>query len=281
MLWTVQLGASFGLTTVWNVAFNGIPILVTIFKGLSDLLLALLSYQIQNRWVFVTHEHNRLHFWGAFFEFCRSFYNVFKPKYRSFVYPHESKPCVYVCRHLDLHGPKKVAQSFTFSVHMFVLNYFVSFKRCYKQYSEYTFTKRYGKKVTLFAKFKAFFAALFVVPLVKSTKPISVFRGGSDSLVTFRQAMKYLDKKENLIVFPDVDYTASNEKKGEIYSGFLYIDKLYHKKYNEHIDFVVINVNDEKKIIENLGKVSFNDDEPYEIQSKKVAEEIRNLLMNT
>lgn len=286
-LWAVQLGASYGILTLWTVLFENLTVtepaftlLLTLCKGLSDLILAMFSYQIQSRWVFVTHEHNRLHFWGPFFRFSRRIVNMFKPKYRSFVYPDEKKPCIYVSRHLNLHGPFKIAQSFEFSVHMFVLNYFVNFKKCYKQYSTYTFTARHGKKIGLWAKIKSFFAALYVVPLVRSTRPVCVYRGGSDSLATFRQSMAYLEKGENLMVFPDIDYTADENKASDIYSGFLFLDKLYFKKFGEHITFVAISVNDTKRTIEELGRVSFVGDESFEDEMPKVAEKLKELLMN-
>ena len=278
-LWTAQLGLSYGLTVVWNHAFNGIPILVTLFKGLCDLLVALLSYQIQNRWVFVKREHDRLHFWGPFFGFTRTLFNIFKPKYRSFVYPDEKKPCIYVTRHLNLHGPIKVAQSFNFSVHFFVLNYFVDFKKCFKQYNEYTFTARYGKNKSIWSRIKAFFAALYVVPLVRSSKPVTVYRGGNDSIKTFKQAFSFLDKGENLIVFPDKDYTADKDTESEIYSGFLFIDKVYFKKYGEHIDFVVIDVNDEKQTITEVGRTCFKGDMNFNDEMPIISEQIRVLLM--
>lgn len=279
-LWLVQLGASFGLATVWNAAFDGVPILVTIFKGMSDLVLALFSYQIQNRWVFVSSERNRLHFWGSMVGFTKSISNICKPDYRCFVYPDDEKPSVYVCRHLNLHGPITMVRSLGFSVHMFVLNYFVNFKKCYNQYSTYTFSARNGKKANLWIKIKSFFAALYVVPLVRSTKPVTVYRGGANSLVTFRQAMKYLKEGENLMVFPDIDYTASHEKKSDIYSGFLFIDKMYYSKFAEHLKFVAVTIDDEKLIIEEAGAVSFDDNSPFEEQLPAVTNKLKSLLMD-
>ena len=51
ILWTVQLASSFGLTKFWEI-FVPNSLGLTILKGFCDLLLAVLSYQIQVRWVF-------------------------------------------------------------------------------------------------------------------------------------------------------------------------------------------------------------------------------------
>lgn len=283
-LWTFQLSLSYGLTFMWSYIIKDAPLAITAIKGATDLAIGILSFNIQKNWVFVKSEHNRLHHYGLLFRISRSIFNAFNRKYKSFVTPHHENPRVYVCRHLDLHGPIKVAQSLDFDCHMFVLNYFVKFKSCYRQYSTYTFTKRRGKcgaVAMFFGKIKAFFAALFVVPLVNSMNPIPVYRGKSDSLVTFRSAMKYLSKKENLVVYPDIDYTADASTSGDIYTGFLFLDKLYFKKFGEHLEFVPLSVDDEKKTITELGIVKFDSESSFEEQHATVAQNIKNLLMSS
>lgn len=54
ILWTVQLSCSYGLASLWKLAFptNDLVLLLTICKGATDLMLSVLSYQIQSRWVF-------------------------------------------------------------------------------------------------------------------------------------------------------------------------------------------------------------------------------------
>jgi len=281
ILWTFQLAASYGLAFVWTNVFSGHELLVTALKGVTDLCLALLSYQIQSRWVFSNNKRDKLHFYGPLFRFSKKIFNTFVPKYKSFVIPDDNKPSVYVCRHLNLHGPIKVAQSLDFDTHFFVLNCFTTFKKCYRQYSDYTFTERHARKgiSAFFGKVRAFFAAAYVAPLVRSSKPIPVYRGGSDSLVTFRCAMEYLSAGENVIVFPDVEYTADSNTASEIYSGFLFIDKLYYRKHGKHLTFRVLDINDEKQTITESGAVTFMGGIDFSEEQTTVAESIKNLLM--
>ena len=203
-------------------------------------------------------------------------------EYKSFVLPDENEPVVYVCRHLNLHGPVTVCKNFDFDVHLMVLNNFFTFKKCFRQYSTYTFTARYNKKgiKAAFGKVCAFFAAMAVAPLVRSAKSIEVWRGGNDSLITFRKTNEYLMKGENVMLFPDKEYTNSSDEKSEIYSGFLFIDKVYHKNTGKHLRFAVINVDDAKREICEIGSVSFNDDSAFKDQLPEVSEKIRYMLMN-
>jgi hypothetical protein len=108
-----------------------------------------------------------------------------------------------------------------------------------------------------------------------------VYRGGSDSLVTFRKTLHYLEEGENVILFPDVEYTAGSDEASEIYSGFLYIDKLYYKKHGEHLDFIVLNLDDERKTITEGGTVRFTGEVPYAEESVTVASEIKSILMKS
>ena len=91
--------------------------------------------------------------------------------------------------------------------------------------------------------------------------------------------MEYLDKKENIILFPDVDYTADAETSSDIYTGFLFLDKMYYKKHGEHLEFVVLSIDDEKKLITEAGRVSFPDGD-FRENMPAVAEKLHALLMS-
>ncbi len=289
VLWTAQLVASYGLASLSNTIFSSltglsdvqINLFTTLLKGVFDLILALLSYQIQSHWVFVSVEHSRLHFFGIYFKFCRAIYNIFHKDYRSYVIPDENYPTVYVSRHLNMHGSHRLLQNLDFDVHVYLLHQFCKFNSCYKHYSTYTFTEKLNKKGIgkLFGKIKSFFCALAVVPGTRSAKVIPVYRGGNDSIITFRKTMTYLEKRENILIFPDIDYQAEQKKESDIYTGFLYLDKLYFKKFQRHLDFKVIALNDEKREIYEIGTVKFPEDQSFKDAMPSVASEIKALLM--
>ena len=286
-LWTAQLGISYGiacLLTVWITGFGwSIPltaITITLFKYLCDLVISIASYGIQRSWVFADPKDKRLHFYGFFLRFCRFFFNLFVRKYKSNLQP-PKKPTVYLCRHLHMKGPIKIYQSLPFDVHSYVLNNFFTFKSCFRQFSGYTFTVKHKKKGLglVFGKIGAFFASLIVAPLVRSTRAIPVYRGGNDSIKTCRKSMEYLNKGESIIIYPDVDYTANADTASDIYTGFLFLDKLYYSKHKEHLDFVVVRLNAENKTIEESGRARFSENGDFREEMPKVAQTLQSLLM--
>lgn len=289
ILWTAQLGASYGFATLWNYIFTVIPanlshtqinLLTTLLKGLCDILLALLSYQIQSRWVFVTVEHSRLHFYGIYFRFVRVIYNMFHKAYQSYVIPEEKEPAIYVARHLNMRGCHRILQNVSFDFHVLSMHEFFKFGSAYKHYSTYTFTEKLGKRGLgkLFGKIKSFFCALAVVPGMRSAKAIPVYRGGNDSVKTFRKCMTYLSKRENILVFPDIDYTSDNDNECEIYTGFLYLDKLYYKKFKKHIKFKVLSVNDEKRLVSETATITFPEGVDFKEAMPTVASALKSAL---
>jgi hypothetical protein len=108
-----------------------------------------------------------------------------------------------------------------------------------------------------------------------------VYRGKAEAIKTYRKSIEYLEKNENIILFPDIDYTATGEQKSEIYTGFLYLDKLFFRKHGKHLDFITIKVDDEKQEIIETGRVRFNDSADFSEDMPRVAEEIHSLLMNS
>ena len=91
--------------------------------------------------------------------------------------------------------------------------------------------------------------------------------------------MEYLDKGESIIIYPVVDYTASADTASNIYTGFLFLDKLYYNKHKEHLDFVVVRLDAEKKTIEESGRTRFTGNEDFREEMPKVAEQLKTLLM--
>ena len=292
LLWTAQLGASYGFATFWNHIFLTygsalsavqVNFLTTILKGACDILLALLSYQIQSRWVFVSTEHSRLHFYGLYFRFVRAIYSIFNKKYQSYVIPEEKEPVIYVSRHLNMRGAHKLLQNVDFDFHVLALNQFFKFGSCYKHYSDYTFTAKLNKRGIgkIFGKLKAFFCTLAVVPGMRSAKAVPVYRGAGDSAITFRKAMYYLEKRENLLVFPDINYTSDSQTESDIYTGFLYLDKLYFKKTGKHVRFKILSIDDEKRTVNETATIVFPDVIEFSEAMPSVATEIKDALMSS
>ncbi|MBQ4509218.1 MAG: glycosyltransferase [Clostridia bacterium] len=238
ILWLLQLGASYGIVMLFG---HLIGLNITVTKIVGDLCLALLSYQIQQHWVFKN--ENSKEFYGPLVSIARSTWKKFSKKYRCNVLPYD-EGVVYVCRHLNMHGPYTTLKWLNFHVHPMVLNVFFTRKDAYKQYSEYTFTERKHKKKRRF-NLKAYLCSLIIPPVIRSVKAVPVYRGRDVSSVkTFKKSLEYLKKNQSVIVYPDISYTSDADTQSELYDGFLYLGELYKKRTGKSLKFVPVYINE-------------------------------------
>ena len=157
------------------------------------------------------------------------------------------EPCVYVCRHLNMHGPFTTLKWIPTELHPFVLNVFMDEKSAVKQFTEYTFSERRGRKPRRFSLCGTLLGNL-AAKIVRSLQSVPVYRDSS-SIKTMRSAMHYLQNGDSLIVWPDVNYTDGYDKPCEIYQGFLYLGEVYHKKTGKELPFIPLYINDSDRII--------------------------------
>ncbi len=214
-------------------------------------------------------------FFGNYYCFLKKIVNLFTIKYKFEVKPPISEPKIYICRHKNTKGVIKVMKSATFDVHPFMLSVFKDFKSCFNQFYNYTFTKRL-KIPKFIAVFPAFFCALMVAPLFKSSRAIPTYRKGAKALTTLKTANEYLLKGESIIIFPDVDYTSENDSVGDIYEGFLYLEKLYFQKTSRHANFVCLKIDDENRIVTESKPILFSGELPYKTEAKSLLVQIKN-----
>ena len=252
ILWLCQLCVSYGLVFLFGNVL-GLP--MTPMKLAGDLILAFFSYQIQKLWVFKNDDGS---FYGPFVKFIRALARVFTKNYKSKVLQPE-EATVYVCRHLNMRGPITTIVRLGFDVHPMVLSCFFDKDDCYRQYAEYTFTQRQGKKKKK-RNFKAYAASRVVPCIIKSLQAIPVFRGtDANSMQTMRDSLEYLKKGESVIVYPDIDYTAGYETESELYEGFLLLGQLYKRDTGKSLRFAPLDIDDEEHSIKELKHITIDD----------------------
>ncbi|MBR5818095.1 MAG: GtrA family protein, partial [Clostridia bacterium] len=268
VLWGAQLGASFGLSGVVKMSFSLNDFHASLAKFGIDLLLGILSYQIQNAWVFKRVKKGK--FFGPSALFARFLVRTFTPKYRCNVLPYD-EPVLYVARHLDMRGAAATLGFLKFHVHPMILSVFFTKKECYKQYAEYTFTARHGKPRKKF-NLRAWLLSRLVPMGIKSTKGVPVYRDFTKMKRTFDIATDYLLKGESLIVYPDIEYTAGSDKVSEIYDGFLYLTETYRFKTGKSLRIVPIHVNEKNGTLDEQSSLYI---ENFRIDRKPMAEHIK------
>ncbi len=189
----------------------------------------------------------KTHIYGHYGRFVRWLFRTFSRKYRcDFIMPEE--PAVFVCRHLDMHGPYTTMKWLPTELHPMIIHMYFDRKATVKHMSEYTFAARYGKRVRKF-NLPAHVMSWIAPPLMKSLQAVPVYRDGLKSMTTIKQGVRHLLKNESLIVYPDIHYMDKYDKPSEIYEGFLYIGELYYKKTGKRLPFVPLLIDDKNRRI--------------------------------
>ncbi|HIV27632.1 MAG TPA: hypothetical protein IAA64_06655 [Candidatus Ornithocaccomicrobium faecavium] len=119
-------------------------------------------------------------------------------------------------------------------------------------------------------------SAFFAPKMVRSLRAIAVYRNGAKSMLTLRESIKALLAGESILLFPDVDYTSENGGVGELYKGFLLLERMYCAKTGKHLPFVPIVVKPRKRIA--IGQPVFFADGDPEAQMEGVIQELQRAL---
>ena len=237
IVWAGQVVCSYGNIYLFGHVLGGH---LTLMKLIGDCALALLTYRLQCAWVY--EEPKEDGFYGGFARFGKWLLRTFSPRYKTdLTKPRE--PVVYVCRHLNMHGPLVTLKWMPFSVHPMILHVYFDKEKTVKHMTEYTFSARYGRKPKKFC-LAAHVMSWVSPPMMASLQAIPVYRNGIASISTLKTGLKYLLKGESLIVYPDIDYTGNYGKVSEIYDGFLMLGDMYYKKTGKALSFVPLVVDD-------------------------------------
>jgi hypothetical protein len=159
-------------------------------------------------------------------------------------------------------------------VHLWVLSVFYDRIECFRQYYRYTFTKRFGWPKLLSAIVSAPLS-IFVPALMKSMDVIPVFRGSRNIVKTFSQSIGALLDGENLLISPDIEYANKNSNIGQMYDGFLYLEKYYVKKTGRHIPYIPLHIDWDRHCIVEGNPVYFAGCDDFKTGKTKVYERLR------
>ncbi len=220
-LWAVQLVASIAGTTLlceW-LTIDELPA-----KLLTDLLLALASYQVQLRWVFAkprgaAAQEDTLPRWNGFGRLAKRCVSAVLRYEVVAETPLPERSCVYVVHHQNMFGPVHAVICLP-QAHIWALWPFCETKACFEQYYGYTFTKRFGWPKPL-AALAAGLLSITVPPFFAAIGAVPVFRGRARLRETLRISAGLLARGESLVICPDVDYQSESAFVGETYTGFV------------------------------------------------------------
>ena len=160
-------------------------------------------------------------------------------------------PCVYLCRHRDEDGVIGAFTSLKTVLRPWALNFCVDYDTCRRHLREYTLKEKWGKNGFV-SGMLAPVMAFGLTSLVRSARAIPVYRGGEarKSIVTMKHSVRALEEGEQLLVFPDVDYSDdSSQSSGEVYQGFVALDKFFFRRTGERVRFVPVYMTKERVVV--------------------------------
>lgn len=216
-----------------------------------------------------------MNLYGLFARTARLVYKIFKP--HKVIGKIPDSPSVFVVHHQNMSGPVHALLTLPVQAHIWVLKVFFDRKECFKQYMNYTFTKRFGMPKIVAAPL-AFIISLAVPMVMHSFSAIPVNRSSRDILKTFQLSQKALLKGENLIISPDVNYDDDSRSMGEIYTGFLHLEKSYFKETKKHLSFVPMSYNTKEQTLFIGDAIQFDDETAYNAQKEQVAKRIKDSI---
>jgi 1-acyl-sn-glycerol-3-phosphate acyltransferase len=219
----------------------------------------------------------KANFYGPFFTILQSIVRKIYPTYTIKIPQHLNGPVVFVSHHQNLFGPFVILLWFPKSLHAWMLHVFLDQEACFKQYVDFTFTKRFGWN-RLLAKVCAFPISFFIASLLNSGKGIPVYRGSRKILQTFQLSVDALRKGESIVIFPDTNYNDSSANTKEMYEGFLYLEKYYYQATGKHICFVPLYASKNQHLIIAEKEIYFQEGNDFNLERKTVAEKIHDSL---
>lgn len=181
-----------------------------------------------------------------------------------------TEPAVYLIHHQNLRGPVHALAFLSNEVRPWIFSPFCSRKACFEQYYHYTFTERFGWPKPL--AFLVSGVLSWAIPLLmKGLRAIPVYRNGRQVRETMSRSQQALLSGQSLLICPDMDYASSEEETGQIYQGFLRLERDYHKQTGIHLPFVPVACANRKKRMVFGEPVRFQNGIPFKQQQEEIA----------
>ncbi|MDR2504651.1 MAG: hypothetical protein LBD16_00945 [Oscillospiraceae bacterium] len=198
--------------------------------------------------------------YGRFFKAARFGFRMIRRRVHTPEAADFAAPAVYIGHHQNLKGPFNVMLWINVPIRLWVLSVFTNGEKCRRQLEDYTFKTHYPLPKPL-AWFLANVAGAVYPKLMRSLGAIEVYRKDEavQAIKTFRASTEALCRGERVLIFPDMDNESDDYEMGEIYKGFLYLEKHFHTKTGRHLPFIPIHYNDKKRRIKLGSPIMFGD----------------------
>lgn len=210
---------------------------------------------------------------GKLFAFSRFFVRRYIGRWTAGV-PRPTEPSVFVCSHSNLLGPLATLCWLPFAVRPWVFHVFLERETCRAQFRDYTFSERFGLPKPAAAS-AAWAVSGYVSALMRSLGAVPVYRGTARLGATFRETIAALQAGDSVLIFPDVDYTDGSDGIGEVYNGFLLVERFWRKVSDRPLQFVPLRLDAARRTITAGKPACFDRDAPWKPELARVREALR------
>lgn len=210
---------------------------------------------------------------GKLFVFSRFFVRLGIGRWSVSVRPPEG-PTAYVCSHGNMRGPLASLAWLPFVTRSWVFHMFVEKETCQAQYRDYTFSQRFGMPKPA-ADLAAWAVSGYVSALMRSLGAIPVYRGMAKIRETFQETVAALQAGDSVLIFPDVDYTDTSGDVGEVYEGFLLLERFWRRVSDQPLKFVPLRLDPVRRCITEGAAVCFDRSAGWKTEMRRVKEVLR------
>lgn len=210
---------------------------------------------------------------GALGRFLCKGYRCFHPGWRV-EGAQPDRACVYLVHHQNLAGPVYVEAFLPRSAHIWVLHVFLERRVCFQQYYGDTFTRRFGWPGVA-AWPVAHVLSTMIPAMMRTLGAVPVYRGMRELKKTMDDSQRLLLDGESLLICPDLAYDSQTPELGEIYKGFLHLEKSYYRATGEHLPFVPLYVSLQKRRLIIGEQLCFTGELPWRQERDLLAKQLR------
>ena len=185
-----------------------------------------------------------------------------------------AEPAVYLCRHLGQHGPIISALWLPQPLRFWCLHVYINKEECRRHFADYTLAQRL-KLPKWLANLLAYPVGAFMHKACLSANAIPVYRD-RNSFKTMSISLKALQDGQDLLLFPNIDYT-NHDGGDDLYDGFLYLERFYYKATEKHLAFVPVFIDDDKQQVV-IGKALRFTDGDFDAQRQGLLKRMNDAL---
>ncbi len=216
--------------------------------------------------------------YGRFARLLRMVYRFFHPNWQVQHQQDLTEPVVFVVHHQNMFGPVHTLGLLENEARPWIFVPFLERHSCFEQFYGYTFRQRlHWPRLPAFLLAKLL--SRLLPQLMQSLGAIAVYRD-KRAVKTIRHSLAALQRGESLVICPDEDYTNATDQIGEIQTGFLTLDRLYHKKNGRHLAFVPVRIEKKSRQIWLGEAVRFRDGHAFTPESYRVSALLRSEINN-